>query len=384
MACRRSCSRGLRCRSGWGRRPGSRSRGRSGGRPCCRRSRSGRARPARRTRSALFGSSVTVKASRSSSLEDELVRLPAASGADGACSPPSAVTGASTVRGTRARSTPGRAALRSRRRRRSRPRGALPRRRVSARTASAGCYRRDLPLISGPAWVSARQSACGSSCSGSCGRRRHRVPACSRRGGARVQAAALEDALDRLRRGVHGVLADVREAGNVIAASNFIYPSGSAHAAPVPSTWTSTSGGGSARRPRPPTPRLSRAREQALRRGGLDALLPAGDRAERAFGANTATCWSPSNALYRGNVLLYMRTLRRSGSASGPHDQHEPVHRREAVEWWREAARYGDLIREVYFKAPNVRYSARSAATGTCATTSPSGGRADRDRDLAT
>ena len=27
----------------------------------------------------------------------------------------------------------------------------------------------------------------------------------------------------------------------------------------------------------------------------------------------------------------------------------------EAVEWWREAARYGDLIREVYFKAPNVR-----------------------------
>ena len=73
------------------------------------------------------------------------------------------------------------------------------------------------------------------------------------------------------------------------------------------------------------------------------------------FGANTATPWSPSNALYRGNVLLYMRTLAARGARPVLLISTSPYTGGEAADWWREAARYGDLVREVYFKAPNVR-----------------------------
>ena len=198
-----------------------------------------------------------------------------------------------------------------------------------------------------------------------------------------MQAAALEDALDRLRRGVHGVLADVREARERHRRVELHLPERARGALDRLHGHQLRRRIGTPSAPADPAP-VSSARTSSTIRGGLDALLPAGDRAERAFGANTGDLWSPSNALYRGNVLLYMRTLAARGARPALMISTSPYTGGEAVEWWREAARYGDLIREVYFKAPNVRRSARSAATGTCATTSPSGGRADRDRDLAT
>ena len=73
------------------------------------------------------------------------------------------------------------------------------------------------------------------------------------------------------------------------------------------------------------------------------------------FGANTATPWSPSNARYRANVLLFMRVLAFRGARPILMISTSPYTGGEAADWWREAARYGDLVREVYFKAPTVR-----------------------------
>jgi hypothetical protein len=72
------------------------------------------------------------------------------------------------------------------------------------------------------------------------------------------------------------------------------------------------------------------------------------------FGARTATPWSPGNAQYRANVLLYMRTLAARGARPFLLISQSPYTGGEAADWWREAASIGDLVREVYFPAPNV------------------------------
>jgi hypothetical protein len=73
------------------------------------------------------------------------------------------------------------------------------------------------------------------------------------------------------------------------------------------------------------------------------------------FGAGTAPPWSPTNAQYRANVLLYMRTLVARGARPFLLISTKPYTGGEAADWWREAATLGDLVREVYFPAPNVR-----------------------------
>jgi hypothetical protein len=72
------------------------------------------------------------------------------------------------------------------------------------------------------------------------------------------------------------------------------------------------------------------------------------------FGASTATPWSASNAQYRANVLIFMRTLAARGARPVLLISSEPYTDGEAADWWREAARYGDLVREVYFPAPSI------------------------------
>lgn len=73
------------------------------------------------------------------------------------------------------------------------------------------------------------------------------------------------------------------------------------------------------------------------------------------FGANLETPWSTANAQYRQNVLTFMRTLAERGARpflllpATPFTGTE-----EAASWWREAARYGDLVPEVYFRGPSI------------------------------
>jgi hypothetical protein len=73
------------------------------------------------------------------------------------------------------------------------------------------------------------------------------------------------------------------------------------------------------------------------------------------FGAHLETPWTPTNTVYRQNVLTLMRTIAERGGrpflllSSTPYTGSD-----EAVAWWREAAAYGDLVLETYFGAPSV------------------------------
>ncbi len=70
------------------------------------------------------------------------------------------------------------------------------------------------------------------------------------------------------------------------------------------------------------------------------------------WGSNLATPWSPTNAQYRQNVLIFVRRL----SALGAHPfvllSTRPFTDVEAGDWWRETALYTDFVREIYFASP--------------------------------
>jgi hypothetical protein len=67
------------------------------------------------------------------------------------------------------------------------------------------------------------------------------------------------------------------------------------------------------------------------------------------FGASTTTPWTPSNAAYRHNVIVFMRALRELGARPMLLISSRPYTQGDAGLWWREAAAYADLVQEVYF-----------------------------------
>jgi hypothetical protein len=71
-------------------------------------------------------------------------------------------------------------------------------------------------------------------------------------------------------------------------------------------------------------------------------------------GASTLTPWSPSNALYRQNVLLFLRTLAARGARPVLLVSSIPYTGGEAADWWRQVASVAQIVREVYFPAPNI------------------------------
>jgi len=73
------------------------------------------------------------------------------------------------------------------------------------------------------------------------------------------------------------------------------------------------------------------------------------------FGAQLELPWSTANAQYRENVLAFLRAL--SGRGARPMlliPARNPYTEGSAADWWREAARYTDLVPEVYFSAPTI------------------------------
>ena len=72
------------------------------------------------------------------------------------------------------------------------------------------------------------------------------------------------------------------------------------------------------------------------------------------FGARTAPPWSETNAQYRANVLTFVRTLAGRGARAFLLIPSAPYTGGEAGDWWREAARYADLVPETYFHAPSL------------------------------
>src|SRR5437868_5444918 len=71
-------------------------------------------------------------------------------------------------------------------------------------------------------------------------------------------------------------------------------------------------------------------------------------------GASTLTPWSPTNALYRQNVLTFLRTLAARGAKPVLLVSSVPYTGGEAGDWWRQVAAVSQIVREVYFPAPKV------------------------------
>ena len=67
------------------------------------------------------------------------------------------------------------------------------------------------------------------------------------------------------------------------------------------------------------------------------------------FGASTTTPWSATNAQYRANVLLYLRTLAARGARPFLLISSEPYTGGAARAWWLEVAKVADIVREDYF-----------------------------------
>jgi hypothetical protein len=73
------------------------------------------------------------------------------------------------------------------------------------------------------------------------------------------------------------------------------------------------------------------------------------------FGAWLATPWSPTNAQYRANVLLYLQTLRARGAQPWLLVNSKPYTAEgDALDWWRGVADVAGIVREVYFPAPLI------------------------------
>ncbi|MDQ2984479.1 MAG: hypothetical protein M3R70_11265 [Actinomycetota bacterium] len=71
-------------------------------------------------------------------------------------------------------------------------------------------------------------------------------------------------------------------------------------------------------------------------------------------GAGTISPWSPTNGRYRADVLLYLQTLASHGARPVILVSSKPYTGGEAGVWWREVAKVADIVREVYFPAPQL------------------------------
>jgi hypothetical protein len=72
------------------------------------------------------------------------------------------------------------------------------------------------------------------------------------------------------------------------------------------------------------------------------------------FGSHLETPWSATNERYRRNVLAYLKALADRGARPFLFLSTLPYTEGEAGDWWREAAKYADLVPEVYFNGPTV------------------------------
>ena len=72
------------------------------------------------------------------------------------------------------------------------------------------------------------------------------------------------------------------------------------------------------------------------------------------YGANTLTPWSPSNAQYRQDVLIFLRTLANRGAKPVLLVSSTPYTGGEAADWWRQVAQVAQIVREAYFPAPKI------------------------------
>jgi hypothetical protein len=72
------------------------------------------------------------------------------------------------------------------------------------------------------------------------------------------------------------------------------------------------------------------------------------------WGSNLPTPWSATNAQYRANVLTFVRRLSALGATPFVLLSTRPFTDGDAGDWWRQVALYANLVREIYFPAPQI------------------------------
>ena len=83
------------------------------------------------------------------------------------------------------------------------------------------------------------------------------------------------------------------------------------------------------------------------------------------FGSHLATPWSPTNRVYRANVLALVRRLAARGARPVLLISRAPATGGAARAWWRDVAAAADIAREVYVPAPRLYANGPVAAART-------------------
>jgi hypothetical protein len=83
------------------------------------------------------------------------------------------------------------------------------------------------------------------------------------------------------------------------------------------------------------------------------------------FGAHLTTPWTATNARYRQNVIIFIKTLRELGARPMLLISSRPYTEGEAGLWWREAAHYANLVQEVYYSGKLIHRQGAIAGSRT-------------------
>ncbi len=144
--------------------------------------------------------------------------------------------------------------------------------------------------------------------------------------------------------------------GNVVAAANFIFPPQirARGAKTVYFDLNLTRRTGTPTEPADPATVADRAnRLYTFAAASMGCARPVMGENELQ-GAKTLTPWSPTNAQYRQNVLVFLRTLASHGARPALLVSSAPYTGGEAADWWRQVSQVATLVREVYFPAPSI------------------------------
>jgi hypothetical protein len=144
--------------------------------------------------------------------------------------------------------------------------------------------------------------------------------------------------------------------GNVVAAANFLFPPQirARGAKTVNFDLNFTRRTGTPTEPADPTTVADRAnRLYSYAAASMGCTTPVMGENELQ-GAKTLTPWSPTNAQYRQNVLIFLRTLAARGARPALLVSSAPYTGGEAADWWRSVAQVATIVREAYFPAPSI------------------------------
>jgi hypothetical protein len=155
--------------------------------------------------------------------------------------------------------------------------------------------------------------------------------------------------------------------GVIAAASNFLFPPQLRAAGAKTIYWDFYLNNRVGRPDRPTHPEVARdwAHRIFLRAQASSACSRPWMALNELFGAHLTTPWTATNAQYRQNVIVFIRTLRELGARPMLLISSQPYTEGEAGLWWREAAHYADLVQEVYYSGKLIHRQGAIAGSRT-------------------